>query len=249
MAEKVEKRADGSSVYYKDDGSVFLTIDKDGYLTIPVDMINMDKIKDATGVHVEKFSHNLNELKKQGLVVTKELKSTEPVTWVQGMHEMAFCNLGDNMSVELFKGDNGEIYHADVLGDSFGYYSEKSGEKWYGVGRKGPDMDSYVGTVKFRADNTVEKVTNYNQKMEIAYKQDGKSIDYKIINGKRICDNTLARARFKVASKLGLGEISLPDWAKKAERKLSSKIDVIKNKTKTNTNTVQKPTRTNGGRS
>jgi hypothetical protein len=54
-----------------------------------------------------------------------------------------------------------------------------------------------------------------------------------------------------LATKFGLRDVKLPRWAKIAEEKVSDAIEKAGKKAvnKTKTNTAQKPTRTNGGRS
>lgn len=125
-------------------------------------------------------------------------------------------------------------------------------------------VDKEGNRTYYKGDGKTVSYIKYKEGNETHFKEDGKTVSYtKDKNGKKTYykedgktvsyseDNMLARARFKLASKIRVEWMDLPEWVKVAEGKASRKIEAAKNKLsgKTKKTTVQKPTRTNGGRS
>lgn len=170
-------------------------------------------------------------------------------------------NHDNGKTIAFTKDKDGNVVYYFADGETIDYTEDKDGNKFFYQ-----EDGKTIASIKDKEGNEVYyqkdgKTINYTKDKdgnEVHYLEDGRTIAFtKDKNGNRadykdgIRKNMLARARFKVASMLGLGDVELPGWVKEAEDKASRKIEAAKNKLggKTKKTTVQKPIRTNGGRS
>jgi hypothetical protein len=160
-----EVKEDGSRVFYKNDGSVYFTVDKDNNfeMTVPV----VDKVYDD----LSRYSADLSTLKKEGTIKTKTIRGKfHPTDWgkrgyvdcsgyktITGQ-DVEHININEVFGVEMTTSFGDMVYKQDgSLRIGFGDMMDDKSATFYPNGKLHSVSENQICTI-YRTDGTRDYV-------------------------------------------------------------------------------------------